>query len=251
MGWNEKLSQTVEQRSKEEANDYRYFPDPDLPVMHFTPEYLEDLRGRLPELPDAKRIRFKQEYGLDESVIENLIAWKELNYYFEDVVSELDAWLIAEGPFVRSDLKPTTIERNIMIKSAANWCLQDFAALLNAKNMSPEDSHITPENFAELLKLIQQAEISQSAAKQVFKVMFEKGGEPHSIVHDLGLTQVSDESAIAAAIDKVIAGNEKAVNDFKAGNEKSFGFLVGMVMKEMKGQGNPQVVNELLRKSLS
>ncbi len=249
MGWNEKLNQTVEQRSKEEANDYRYFPEPDLPILHFTPEYLDDLRQRLPELPAAKRVRFKQEYALGDADIENLIAWKDLNYYFEDVVSELKAWIEADsGQKIEGAVDESTAK---LIKQAANWCLQDFSALLNAEHINPTDSRITPENFAEMIKLIDQGQISSSAAKQVFKIMFEKGGEPKSIVQDLGLVQVSDEGAITAAIDKVITANEKAVTDYKAGQEKSFGFLVGMVMKEMKGQGNPQVVNELLRKKLA
>lgn len=242
MGWNEKESRTVEQRSKEEANDYRYFPEPDLPILHFTKEYLDDLRNGLPELPAAKRIRFKEEYGLNEADIDNLINWKELNFYFEDVVSEIRAWLEADDS--KADV-------NKLIKQAANWCLQDFSALLNAQNMNPSDSKVSPENFAELLKLVDAGQISISAAKQVFKVMFEKGGEPDSIVQDLGLSQVSDESAIEVAVDKVIAANEKAVADYKAGQEKSFGFLVGMTMKELQGKGNPQVVNEILKKKLS
>lgn len=242
MGWNEKLNQTVEQRSKEEANDYRYFPDPDLPVMHFTAEFLDDLRGRLPELPEAKRKRFVEEYGLPLADIENLISWKELNYYFEDVVSELKAWVAA-------DSSPADI--NKLVKQAANWCLQEFSALMKTTGDNPADSKVTPENLAELIKLIDAGQISSSAGKQVLKVMYEKGGEPDSIVQDLGLAQVSDEGAIEAAVDKVIAASEKAVADYKAGQEKSFGFLVGMVMKEMKGQANPQVVNELLRKKLN
>ncbi len=249
MGWNEKENKTVEQRSKEEANDYRYFPEPDLPILHFTQEYLDHLRASLPELPAAKRVRFKDEYALSDADIDNLINWKELTYYFEDVVSELKAWLEADsGKKEAGGMVDTGI--NKLIKSAANWCLQDFSALLNAQGLNPADSHVTPENFAELLKLIDNGQISSSAAKQVFKVMFDKGGEPDSIVQDLGLAQVSDASAIEAAVDKVIAANEKAVTDFRAGQEKSFGFLVGAVMKEMKGQGNPSVVNDLLRKKL-
>jgi len=241
MGWDEKAGQTVEQRSKEEANDYRYFPEPDLPVMHFSQEYLAHLQSSLPELPAQKRIRFAEEYGLDNAAIENLINWKELTFYFEDVVSELEEWITQEKGLDRAQL----------IKQAANWCLQDFSALLNSKLLHPNESTITPENFAELIKLIQQGKISGSAAKQVFKVMFEKGGDPSNIVEDMGLAQVSDEGAIEAAIDKVIAANQKAVLDFKAGQEKSFGFLVGMSMKELKGKGNPQVINQLLRKKLS
>jgi len=178
---------------------------------------------------------------LPSADVENLINWKELAYYFEDIVSEIDEWLNQEKG----------LDRNQLIKQAANWCLGDFSALLNQTGTDPRQSKATPENFAELLKMIQQGKISGSAAKQVFKVMFEKGGDPSNIVDDLGLHQVSDESVIETAIDKVIAANEKAVADFKAGQEKSFGFLVGQTMKELKGKGNPQVINQLLRKKLS
>ncbi len=246
MGWNEKQGVTVEQRSKEEAQDYRYLPEPDLPILHFSKEYLENLRNRMPELPAQKRVRFKDEYALDDATIDNLINWKELNYYFEDVVSEIDEWAGQR----RDNNNNQRIDRNHLIKQAANWCLQDFSAALNAKLMNPSDSKITAENFAELIMLVQQGKMSGSAAKQVFKVMFEKGGEPDNIMDDLGLHQVSDESAITEAIDKIIAANQKAVTDFKAGQEKSFGFLVGQAMKELKGKGNPQVINELLKKKL-
>ncbi len=241
MGWNEKTNKTVEQRSKEEANDYRYFPEPDLAPMHFTAEYLADLKNNLPELPSQKRVRFKEEFGLDEAAIETLLNWKELNEYFENVVSELDAWIKADGAG----------DRNQLIKQAANWCVQDFSALLNAQLANPLASKVSAENMAELVKLIDSGKISGSAAKAVFKTMYEKGGEPDSIVEELGLVQVSDESAIEAAIDEVIAANEKAVTDYKAGEQKSFGFLVGQVMAHMKGKANPQVVNELLKKKLS
>lgn len=244
MGWNEKLSQTVEQRSKEEANDYRYFPDPDLPIMHFQSEWIQKLRAEIPELPGAKRARFKEEFGLDAATIDNLVTWKELNYYFEEVVSELDAWLIAD-----EITNPET--RAKLIKQAANWCLQDYSALLNAAAINPLESRITAENFAEMVKLIDAGKISGSAAKPVFKTMFERGGEPDAIVEELGLAQVSDEGAIQAAIDKVIAENEKAVSDYQAGNQKAFGSIVGAVMKAMAGKANPQVVNDLLKRKLS
>lgn len=243
MGWDEKNNRTVEQRSKEEANDYRYFPEPDLPVLEFTEEYLQDLRNRMPELPAQKRARFVSEYGLSEADTENLINSKDLAAYFEDVVSEIQAWNIAE---IQENL-----DVKALIKQAVNWCLQDFSALLNVSQIAPLDSHVTPENFAEMIKLIATGKISTSAAKTVFKVMFEKGGEPDNIVGDLGLEQTSDEGAIIAAIEAVMAANEKAVLDFKAGQEKSFGFLVGMTMKELKGKGNPQLINELLRKKLA
>jgi aspartyl-tRNA(Asn)/glutamyl-tRNA(Gln) amidotransferase subunit B len=241
MGWNEKTNQTVEQRSKEEANDYRYFPEPDLAPMRFTKEFLAELRRDLPELPAQKRVRFKQEFALEESVIETLLNWKELNEYFENVVSEIDAWIKTDG----------TGDREKLIKAVANWCIQEFSALLNADLANPSDSKITPENMAELIKLIDAGKISNSAAKQVFKQMYQTGGEPDAIVEELGLVQVSDEGAIVIVVDEIIAANPKAVADFKAGQHKSFGFLVGQVMAAMKGKANPQVVNELLKKKLS
>jgi aspartyl-tRNA(Asn)/glutamyl-tRNA(Gln) amidotransferase subunit B len=244
MGWNEKTNKTVEQRTKGEANDYRYMPEPDLAPLHFTEEFKQKLRAELPELPAQKRARFKAEFGLDDATIENLVSWKELNYYFEEVVSELDAWMV-------TDETKTSEVRAKLIKQAANWCLQDFSALLNAQLQNPLESKVSAENMAELVKLIDSGKISGSAAKQVFKVMFEKGGEPDSIVEELGLTQVSDEGAIETVVDKVLAENEKAVADFKAGNQKAFGSLVGAVMKEMAGKANPQIINELLKKKLS
>lgn len=245
MGWNEKQNITVEQRSKGEANDYRYMPEPDLPPMHFTEEFIQNLRGDIPELPGAKRKRFKEEFGLDDATIENLVSWKELNYFFEEVVSELDAWMEAENTTSNTELRAK------LIKQAANWCLQDFSAMLNANLANPMEAKVTAENVAELVKLIDAGEISGSAAKQVFKVMYEHGGEPKMIVEDLGLAQVSDEGAIEAIVDTVIKENEKAVADFKAGNQKAFGSIVGAVMKASQGKANPQVVNELLKKKLS
>ena len=239
MGWNEKLNETVEQRSKEEANDYRYFPEPDLPILHIGDELQARLRAELPELPLQKRQRFSQEYGLPDADVQNLIEWKALTEYFENVVSELQEWVGAGDNFGR------------LTKMAANWCLQDFSAMLNQAKVDPQDARVTPENFAELIKLIDQGKISTTAGKQVLAAMFEKGGEPLHIVEDLGLAQVSDTSVIEAAVAKVIADQPKAAADYRAGQEKSFGFLVGMAMKELKGKGNPQVVNEILKKLLT
>ncbi len=245
MGWNEKTNSTVEQREKGEANDYRYMPEPDLPELHFTKEFIQKLRAELPELPAQKRVRFAEEFGLNAATIEDLLNWKELNEYFENVVSELDAWMIADSNVDNAELRAK------LIKAAANWCLQDYSALLNAQLANPLESKVSAENMAELVKLIDSGAISSSAAKPVFKKMFETGGEPDAIVEELGLAQVSDESAIEAMVDKVLAENEKAVADFKAGNEKALGSIVGAVMKESAGKANPQVVNELLKKKLS
>jgi len=187
-----------------------------------------------------KRERFISEYNLPSADVENLINWKELSFYFEDVVSEIDEWIKQEEG----------LDRNQLIKQAVNWLLGEFSAALNAENKNPGGSPVDAENFAELMKMIRQGKVSGSAAKQVFKVMYEKGGDPSNILDDLGLQQVSDESAIVSVINKVIAANPKAVADYKAGQQKSFGFLVGQAMKELKGKGNPQVINKLLKEKL-
>ena len=242
MGWNEKAKATVLQRTKEQANDYRYFPEPDLPILHISKERLDEIAAAIPELPAAKRLRFAQEYGLPIKDIQSLIDWKDLNYYFEQVVSELTEW------FQIKKIEDKEITK--FIKLASNWCLQDFSALLKTHKLDPNAAKITPQSFAELITLIEEGTISSTAAKQVFQVLFEKGGEPLNIIADLGLNQVSDTGLIDQAIDRVIANNPKAVEDYKAGQMKSFGFLVGMAMKELQGKGNPQVVNENLKKKL-
>lgn len=239
-GWVDDKGITVSQRSKEESQDYRYFPEPDLPVLEFTPEWLEELRRLLPELPTKRKIRFVAEFGIPEKDADTLVAYKELADYFEQVISELDEWLQQE----------TGLDRGKLIRMAANWSLGQFLALLNEKNLLPADSKVTQENFAELMKLIGQGKVSQLSAKDVFVKMFETGEDPSNILDQLGLHQVSDESAIMDAVKKVLAANPKGVEDAKTKGEKSFGFLVGQTMKELKGKGNPQKINELLKKEL-
>ena len=240
-GWQDDKGITVSQRSKEESQDYRYFPEPDLPVLQFTKEWLEELRRELPELPKVRKQRFVEEFGLAEKDAQSLVLNKELSEYFEQVVSELDAWLRDEPAG----------DRPALIKQAANWCLGQFLALLNEHNLMPEEAKITQENFAELIKLIGQGKVSNLAAKDVFVKMFETGEDPSNILDALGLHQVSDESAILDAVRKVIAANPKGVEDAKTKGEKAFGFLVGQTMKELKGKGNPQIINEILKKELN
>ncbi len=234
-GWVDDKSITVSQRSKEESQDYRYFPEPDLPVMHFTKGWLEELRKQLPELPKVRKARFMDEYGLNEKESQTLVSYKELSVYFEQVMSELAEW-------TKSDQK-----RGSMV---AGWILGPFLAAINEKNLLPEQSKVTAESFAELIKLIGEGKVSNLAAKDVFAKMFVTGEDPSNILDELGLHQVSDESVILEAVKKVIAANPKGVEDAKTKGEKSFGFLVGQTMKELKGKGNPQKINELLKKEL-
>lgn len=241
-GWVDDQGVTVSQRSKEESEDYRYFPEPDLPILHFTKDWIEELRGDLPELPMARKRRFISEYGLAPKDAQTLVDYKDLADYFEDVISELDDWLEEEG-------HPGP-ERGLHIKLATNWCLGQFLSLLNEHKISPHECKVTPEHFAELMKLIHQSKVSQLSAKDVFAKMFETGEDPHQLLADLGLMQESDEGKIMDAIRQVIANNPRAVEDVKAKGERTFGFLVGQVMKELKGKGNPQIINQLLKRIL-
>ncbi|MEK9181128.1 MAG: Asp-tRNA(Asn)/Glu-tRNA(Gln) amidotransferase subunit GatB [Patescibacteria group bacterium] len=243
-GWSDAKRSTVSQRIKEGSDDYRYFPEPDLPILHFKPEFVEDLKRKLPELPQPKLQRFLAEYNLSEKIAWQLVEDKDLAEYYEGIVSDLKEWLLAE-----KIVDPEVLSRTI--KEAANWCVGIFTELLNRAGLSPQDSKVTGENFAELLKMIEKNEVSKTAAKQVFAQMFETGDDPSNIVSARGLAQVSDIAALEAAVEKVVSANPKVVADFKAGKKQAVGFLVGKVMAETGGQANPKIVNEILRKKLS
>jgi aspartyl-tRNA(Asn)/glutamyl-tRNA(Gln) amidotransferase subunit B len=239
-GWVDDKGITVSQRSKEESQDYRYFPEPDLPVLHFTKEWLDELRKELPELPKERKLRLIQDFGLMEKDAHTLVSYKELSEYFEHVMSELAEWMEAEH--MSQDSKQGQL--------VANWVLGSFLALINEHKLLPRESKVTEENFAELMKLIAAGKVSNSAAKDVFAKMFETGEDPHVILDQLGLHQVSDEAVILAAVKKVILENPKGVAVVMIKVDNSFVFVVGQTMKELKGKGNPQKINELLKKEL-
>ncbi len=243
-GWVDDKGITVSQRSKEESQDYRYFPEPDLPMLEFTKAWLDELRRELPELPAERKKRFISEFGLNNKDAQTLIDYKELSDYFEHVVSELDAWLEAEGDDVKK------VEKAKYLKLVSNWCIGQFLSLLNEAKLTPKQSKITEENFSELIKLIGQGKVSQLSAKDIFIKMFETGEDPSNLLDQLGLSQVSDEGMILDVVKKVIAANPKGVEDAKTKGERAFGFLVGQAMKELKGKGNPQIINQLLKKEL-
>ncbi len=250
-GWDDVQSMTVAQRSKEEAHDYRYFPEPDLPIMHFVREEIEKLRAELPELPAQKLERFQTEYGLPEKDAEVLVNERSLAEYFEEVMSELEEWLSSSpSPGVGRVGERSDESIHKLAKQAVNWITGDFQALLKVAGTDARDAKITPENLAELIKMIHKGEVSGAAGKKILTIMFERGGDPSNIARDEGLGQVSDEEAIVVAVDKVIAENPKVVADFLSGKKPALGFLVGKVMAEMKGQANPQMVNSVLSKKL-
>jgi len=218
-------------RSKEDAHDYRYFPDPDLLPLELDDTFLEECRASLPELPDAKRKRYEGELGLTAYAAAVLTAEAETARWYEAL---LDACGDAG-----------------MAKAASNWLISDLFGALNRLGKDIEDSPVSPKQGAELLKLVADGTLSGSLAKQVFEIMLETGEDPAKIVEEKGLKQTSDTGAIEEVIAKVLADNADKVEQYKGGKEALFGFFVGQTMKAMAGKANPQVVNELLRKALA
>jgi len=239
-GWDENKQRTFSQRIKEEADDYRYFPEPDLPPLTNLSAISQRLSIELPELPQAKRQRFIEEYKLPQSDINTLVANKGLADYFEQVVSELETWLKIKSI---SDKQP-------LIKLTANYFLTELQKLLLVNKAKIENCQISPENFAEFITLIQQKEISSSAAQTVLQEMFQTGIDPSHVVEDKKLRQISDEAELSKIVDQIIKKNPKPVKDYQAGKENALQFLIGKVMADSQGQANPQVVGEILKEKI-
>lgn len=225
--WDADRQETYSMRSKEDAHDYRYFPDPDLTPVIISPEFIDQLKSEIPELPDAKKSRFIRDLNLSDYDAEVLTSVKQLADYFEE-----------------------TVKNGANPKKAANWISSELLGQIE----DPEkifSFKVKPADIAELLKLIDNNTISGKIAKTVFKDMIETGASASSIIEEKGLVQVSDTSAIESIIDVVIKNNSQSVTDYNNGKEKAFGFLVGQIMKESKGKANPQIVNELLKKKIT
>lgn len=225
--WDEKEGVTKSMRTKEEANDYRYFPEPDLAPFTVSEEYIEDIRKTLPELPDERRERYIANFGLSSTDAKYMTNDKDTSDYFEKVVA--------------AGADP---------KASVNWIMGEFASQLSNAGIEIAKAPVTPENLAKLLALIAKGTISGKIAKKVFAEMWKDGADPEEIVKAQGLVQISDTGALKELVVKVIANNPKAVEDFKAGKKKAVGALVGQIMKETKGKANPKVINELLNDEL-
>jgi len=227
--FNPDTGETKAMRSKEDANDYRYFPDPDLLPVVCTPEYIAAIKASLPELPEAKRARFVADFGLSDYDAKTLTSSRELAAYYEAVVSS-------------SGAEP---------KLCANWVATDLLGALNKMSKGIEESPISAEAFAALLKRIADKTINGKIAKDVFEAMVAGEGTADEIIKAKGLVQVTDESAIIAAIDDVIAKNPQQVADYRAGRDKLYGFFVGQAMKATQGKANPETLNRLLKERLA
>ena len=225
--WDEKNNQTRVMRSKEDAHDYRYFPEPDLQPLRVTADFVENVRARMPELPDAMRNRFVETYQLGYSDASQLVGDKSVAEYFETVAR------ISANP-----------------KLAANWVLGEFTRELNASGKSADESLTTAEDLAELVITVESGKINNNQAKEVFAEMFASGKPAAKVIEEKGFEQISDTSAIEKIVDEVIAASEANVAAYRGGNEKLFGFFVGQVMKASQGKANPKVVNDILRLKL-
>jgi aspartyl-tRNA(Asn)/glutamyl-tRNA(Gln) amidotransferase subunit B len=236
-GWDPEREITFSQREKEEAHDYRYFPEPDLPPLEITQEMIDQIKSEIGELPAKKRERLKREYELDQKSIEIFVKNKDFGEYFEKVVSEFGPNLPREKLFK-------------LIKLAVNYLTSDLLGILKEASVEGEDFLITPENFAQFINLIDEGKISSKTAKMILEEMFKTGAKPSHIIEEKGLVLISDRAEIERIVQQVISENQKAVFDFKRGKETALQFLIGQVMKKTKGRVNPQLTREVLLKIL-
>jgi aspartyl-tRNA(Asn)/glutamyl-tRNA(Gln) amidotransferase subunit B len=230
LGWDDVKGVTVVQRKKEDAHDYRYFPEPDLPPLDVSEAWLSEIRARLPELPLQKQARYQTDWGLSAYDATVLTADRSVAEWFERIVAGV-------GP--------------AKAKLAANWMTGEVFRLMKAEQMADLSAiKVQPEGLAELIGMVDAGAINNNTAKQVFEEMFKTGESAKAIVQSKGLAQVSDVSALQKIIDEVIAANAGPVQQFLGGQEKLFGFLVGQAMKATKGKGNAQVINQLLKEAV-
>jgi len=225
--WNENRQMTISMRTKEDAHDYRYFPEPDLVPFVVEASRIEEIKSSLPELPKAKKKRFMSEYGIGEYDAGSLTRDMKISDFFEETAR------IFNHP-----------------KEISNWLLGDVASILNEKNTKIRRTPLTPAHLAELLELIHSEEINGRIAKDILPEIFEKGLLPKEIVRLKGLRQIKDSGELASIVEKVLSENAKSVNDYKSGKTNAITFLVGQVMKTTKGQANPKNATELLKKKL-
>lgn len=214
-------------RSKEEAHDYRYFPEPDLMPMEIDADWVHQIRETMIELPTQKKIRYIYELGLSEYDTDVIVNSIELAHFFDKII----------------DLKAN-------VKAAVNWLMGDITAYLNEKKSTIDKTELTPESLVEMLSLIDKGVISNNIAKKLIIPLMEKGGSVKKMVEDQGLSVISDEGALKNIVIKILENNKDSVEKYKSGKLQLFGFFVGQVMKETKGRANPETVNKLLKEAL-
>ena len=225
--WDDGKGMTLSMRSKEEAHDYRYFPEPDLVPVEIDDAWIARVKSELPELPAARKARLMQEKGLVDYDAENIVSTKAMAEYFDEAAKHTED-----------------------SKGIANWLLGDVSAYLNSENIAIEQFPITPANLGEMVNLINKGVLSSKLAKKVFAEMLKTGKTPQALVKELGLEQISDEGAIVKIVEETLAENPQSIIDYKAGKDRALGFLVGQIMKKSRGKANPEMVNNLLKERM-
>lgn len=227
LRWDDISGRTFSMRDKEDAQDYRYFPEPDLVAIRLSNEYVDNIRKELPELPESRKKRYVEEIGLSEKAANFVTSSKYYSNMFE---------------------KASEISNNP--KAVSNWLMSDIARIMNEKELEPDAIPFSAENLAELIVLIDKGTISNSIGKKVLEELFENPKEPSKIIEEKGWVQISDEGAIKEVVLKVLENNPQSVADYKAGKDKALGYLVGQAMKETRGKANPQMLNKMFMEEL-
>ena len=228
LRWDEVSGKTFSMRDKEDAQDYRYFPEPDLGIIKISDEMIEEIRKTLPEMPESRRARYIEEYKLPEYDSNILTTSKHLSDLFEQATE------ICKNP-----------------KAVSNWIMTDITRILNEKEEEPSAIPFTPEELGKLIILIDKGTISSKIAKQVLEELFENPKDPEDIIKEKGWIQISDEGAIKEVVQKILEANPASIADYKAGKDRALGFLVGQAMKETKGKANPQMLNKMFLEELN
>ncbi|MBG9981650.1 Asp-tRNA(Asn)/Glu-tRNA(Gln) amidotransferase subunit GatB [Aerococcaceae bacterium DSM 111020] len=226
--YDEATGETILMRVKEGAADYRYFPEPDVPPITISREWVEEVRQQLPEMPDQRRARYTREYELPDYDAMVLTQSKDLSDFFDETVNQ------GADP-----------------KQASNWLMGEVSAYLNKQEVSLEETELTPTNLAQMINLIEDGTISSKIAKKLFTLLAKEGGDANEVVEEQGMAQISDPAVLMPIIDEAVAQNEQSVEDYKNGKDRALGFFVGQIMKQTRGQANPQVVNQLLVEKLN
>ena len=227
LRWDDISGRTFSMRDKEDAQDYRYFPEPDLVAIRLSDEYVDNIRKELPELPESRKKRYVEEIGLSEKAANFVTSSKYYSNMFEKAAE------ISNNP-----------------KAVSNWLMSDIARIMNEKELEPDAIPFSAENLAELIVLIDKGTISNSIGKKVLEELFENPKEPSKIIEEKGWVQISDEGAIKEVVLKVLENNPQSVADYKAGKDKALGYLVGQAMKETRGKANPQMLNKMFMEEL-
>ena len=228
LRWDDVSGRTFSMRDKEDAQDYRYFPEPDLVAIRLSEEYIENIKKNLPELPESRKARYLEEYKLSEKDSRMLTSSKYLSNMFEAALA------ICENP-----------------KAVANWLLSDVSRILNEKELEPYQIPFTAEQLAKMITLIDKGTISSAIGKKVLEELFENPKDPEEIIQEKGWIQISDEGAIKEVVMKILENNPQSIIDYKAGKDRALGFLVGQAMKETKGKANPKMLNEMFLEELN